>query len=198
MTAVGVSHTHKVARPQVSARSGRKRAEPPVACTTSTAVRELIVFPTLELRAIADADARDIAAALLATDKATCDTHLRRIAARLPLRRANAEVAAGKADECAGKLEEAEELRDWDLLAPLTSFPGREIAAQIRPLLDCIADPFRLGEIPAAQAKLGGYFEQLGAAILESKVTYHLRTRQRKTLAAEFERWSAFGAQVSA
>ncbi len=173
---------------QIQRRAGHSRTAPPAACTTSTAVRELILLPTLEQRAIVDLDLRDLMEAARLTKDPELIACLRRIAERAVTRSGLAQTVAGKADSCAQKLEEAEAQKDWDGLADLRCFTGREIAGFINDPLDICNDPMRLGEMPEARRKLAGWFAQFGEDIFAEHIEVGVR-RRRGVLRREFDRW---------
>jgi hypothetical protein len=104
-------------------------------------------------------------------------------------RREHARRTASFLDGCVAKLEEAEELRDWDGLADLRCFTGKEIAALINPLLDDIDRLLPLGMAGPVQVKLASFFETFEAGIFEGRITYAVNQARRATLDVEFARW---------
>lgn len=201
MPSMNSSHSRTVGLVRNSAASGRNltagkgpRVEPPAACTTSTAVREHALWLTLDVVAIADYE-RDL---LLAVGARTTDSEslgkLRELAMLMEARRDRSRRTAAFMDTCAARLEEAEARQDWDGLADLSVYNGRQVAAFIIPMLDVLRDPKRLGEREGALARLVPYFEQIGEGLFEGKTTYHIGAKRTKTLATEFERWQRFGA----
>ncbi len=181
-----ISHAAKDARRANPVQT--RRETHPIACTTSTAVRELILMPTLNQRAIADLDLKDLVEAARHTSDPAVIEPLRRIGSRIPQRVQDAATAAGKADECAAKLEQAEDAKCWDALADMTIFTGREIAGFINGPLDVIRR-MDLTFIRDAQAALVPFFEQLGDGILERRVLAEVGVKRGRVLAAEYERW---------
>jgi hypothetical protein len=166
---------------------------PPAACTTSTAVREHALWLTTDVVAMFDYELGLISALNRRTADPEARKVLRQLACLVVERRDHATHLARFLDECAGKLEEAEELRDWDGLADLTRFTGQELAALINPLLDAIRDATRGDEAAVARRKLEPFFETFGAGIFEKRVAHDVGKRRAPTLVAEFERWRPAG-----
>ncbi len=161
----------------------------PAACVTAALVQEQAVDPALEIRARADYIDGSCAAIEARTTSPTVLAELARIRDHVDAIRAHSEQAAGFLGACQDRLRVAEKSRDYDAVANLRIYDGREIARYLRPVLTTIGRDEGTAPVAAARAYLGGWFEQLGEDIFARRV--ELYDRHRRILRAEFVQWQS-------
>ncbi len=172
------------------ANSGESRRTTPRACTTSLAVDEHVVTPALEIRAICDFISGHLTAVGARTSGQAISDELRHAEDLLNRIRIHSECMAGFGAGAADRLREAEARRDWDGLADLRCFTGREAAHILNPLIDAIRT-MDLTRVREARAKLAPWFTEYGEDLFAPHI--EVGERRRRVLRAEHERWLAFG-----
>lgn len=159
---------------------------PPSACTTSRVVDQEIVNPLLEIRAAADfIDGHVAAVQPRILDLSVLD-ELARAQHAVATIRAQSERAAGCSAGCADRLRVAEQRKNYDALADLRIYDGREIAGFLKPPLNVIGR-LDLTYLRDAREALIPWFQEFGEDLFAKRV--ELYTRHRRILRAELDRW---------
>ncbi len=169
-----------------------QRLVAPLACTSADAVEAHALALSEDVVAMAEYE-REL---ILAIARRTCDPDalamLHQLAIVVLDRRESVKLIVAFLHRCVGKLREAEERRDWDGLAELRCFTGKELAALLAPVLDEVGDSMVL------DPRLVHYFETFDVQVFAERITYGLHRARRATLDRQFAAWRRLGAGRSA